>query len=80
MRHLGDIQLSTDTAVYTSLAFDNNNVPYVVYTDYTNSWKATAMKFNGSNWVNVGSPGFSPSNNSYPVIVINGNNVSPLIF
>ena len=46
-------------ADYTSLAFSPSGEPYVAYQDYGNSAKATIMKFNGSNWVNVGTAGFS---------------------
>jgi type IX secretion system substrate protein len=50
---------SAGYASYTSLAFDNNGIPFVAYRDYGNSKKATVMKFDGNSWVNVGNPGFS---------------------
>jgi hypothetical protein len=45
---------------YTSLAFSpTDSLPYVAYSDGENSGKATVMKFDGTNWVNVGNEGFS---------------------
>ena len=46
-------------ALYTSLAIDANGTLYVAYSDFSNNSKATVMKFDGSNWVNVGAQGFS---------------------
>ena len=37
---------------------DNNNIPYVVYTDnVANSQKLTVIKFNGTSWEHIGNPG-----------------------
>jgi hypothetical protein len=36
-----------------------NGTPYVAYSDGDNGSKATVMTYDGSNWVNVGSPDFS---------------------
>ena len=46
---------------WPSIAIDPSGTPYVVYQDHwcTNGFGATVMKYNGSAWVNVGSPGFS---------------------
>jgi len=44
---------------YTSLAFSPGGEPYVAYADAANSWETTVMKFDGTAWVNVGTPGFS---------------------
>jgi hypothetical protein len=40
----------------TSLAFSSSGQPYVAYWGNPD---LTVMKFNGTNWVNVGTPGFS---------------------
>ena len=62
-------------ALYTSLAIDKNGTLYVAYCDMSNNFNAAAMKFDGSNWVYVGSPGgFSTggANNTSIVIDTNG--------
>jgi hypothetical protein len=41
-------------AGYTSLAIDASGGLYVVYSDHSNNYKATVMKFDGSNWISVG--------------------------
>lgn len=37
------------------IQLDHNNVPYILYVDYGNSYKATVRKFENNNWVLVGS-------------------------
>jgi hypothetical protein len=46
-----------------NLAISPQGVPYVGFTEFTNSGiqEMVVMKYNGSNWVNVGNPGFSSS-------------------
>ncbi|MDP5091975.1 MAG: tandem-95 repeat protein, partial [Polaribacter sp.] len=42
-------------STYTpSFALDNNNIPYIAFTDYENSHRVTVKKFDGTNWVLVG--------------------------
>jgi hypothetical protein len=43
----------------STIAIDGNNMPYVVYSDADNGNKATAKRFDGTNWVTVGTTGFS---------------------
>jgi hypothetical protein len=52
---------SSGGAIYISLALDTNGVPYVAFTNMNNNFKASVMKFDGSDWVQVGAPGISPS-------------------
>ena len=66
---------SNDNALYTSMAIDNDNVPYIVYRDGTNSNKVTVKKYNGISWVNLGLEGFSETPGGNTVISIDSNNV-----
>ncbi len=56
---VGSAEFSNGQATFTSVAIDGNNTAYVAYADGGYQDKATVMKYNGTNWVNVGSPGFS---------------------
>ncbi len=46
-------------ACFISLAFSPSGQPYVAYQDAVNSCQCTVMKFDGTNWVDVGNAGFS---------------------
>ncbi len=48
-----------------------NGLFYVVFSDYGYSNKATVMQYNGTNWVVVGSPGFTSGPANDPTLRIN---------
>ncbi|MCC5945458.1 MAG: choice-of-anchor D domain-containing protein, partial [Bernardetiaceae bacterium] len=51
---------STNFAQYLSFAFNPiTNEPYVAYRDNASANKTTVMRFDGTNWTNVGAAGFS---------------------
>jgi len=58
---VGAAGFSVGDAVKLSLAFSNNNEPHLSYADYEawGDYRATVMKFDGIQWVNVGTPRFS---------------------
>lgn len=56
---VGSAGFSGGFADRPSLHFDTGGTPYVAYRDGTQSDKATAKSFDGTNWVTVGSAGFS---------------------
>ena len=79
---MGSAGFSVDVAYNPSLAFAQDGTAYVAYQDgdpaYAtdpptpptgNGGKATVMKFNGSAWEAVGSPGFSAGVISFPSLV-----------
>ncbi len=67
-------------AQYTSIAIDMHGTPYVVFEDWVDSalaiaGKTTVMKYNGSNWVFVGSPGFSTEYAAFTSIAIDAGGI-----
>ncbi len=64
-QNVGQAGFSAGAAEYEDIAFSNANQPYVVYKDYGNGYKASVKKFDGTNWVYVGQPGFSASNSTF---------------
>jgi hypothetical protein len=65
-------------ANYTSIAIDGSGTPYVVYQDISN--KATVMKYNGSNWVTVGTAGFSAGEARSTSIAIDGSGTPYVVY
>jgi hypothetical protein len=55
---VGMESFSDGAASYVSL-FVENDTPYVAYRDEAHGNKLTVKTFNGTQWVNLGSPGFS---------------------
>lgn len=66
--------------IHMDIAIDNNNVPYVVYSDGANAGKATIQKFNGTSWEVVGNLGFSYGRATYLNISIDTDNVPYVAF
>ena len=65
--------VSTGMALGPSLVLDSSGNPYVAYKDYDQSDKITVMRFDSgtSNWVTVGSAGFSAAIAYSPSLTIN---------
>ncbi len=61
-RVINDVIKSVDSnhmrEMYGRYVADKAHVP-IMQRDVANSYKATVMKFDGTNWVAVGTPGFS---------------------
>src|SRR5688572_30719459 len=73
-------QPSYNGAGYTSIAIDDSGTPYVAYRDEDNSYKTTVRKFNGTNWVTVGSAGFSAGAASHTSIAIDGSGTPYVVY
>ena len=65
----------TNISASQSLALAPDGIPYVAFQDHSNGIKLTVMKFNGTSWVNVGSPGFSSAEIFYPSLKIDRSGV-----
>ncbi|RYD57340.1 MAG: T9SS type A sorting domain-containing protein [Sphingobacteriales bacterium] len=70
---------TTGAVSNTDIAIDTSGVPYIVFSDVNNSYKATVMKYNGSGWVTVGSAGFSAGQVSTPQIAFDRNYNIPYV-
>ena len=76
--YVGNPDFSIGLVENISLAINSNNIPYVTYEDWSYSYsfgKATVMKFDGTNWVNVGNPGFSAGGIYEPSISIDSSSI-----
>lgn len=61
------------------LAFQpGTNEPYVVYRDIANGTRTNVMRFDGTNWVNVGSP-VSPGSSGWPSITFHPVTAQPYV-
>ena len=71
---------SGGTITFNDIKVDNNNIPYVVYRDFSNSGKTTVKKFNGTNWVLVGNAGFGGTGGSdTDQLLVFDNNNTPYV-
>lgn len=69
--NLGNEGFTAGTAEYISCDFSPDGELYVAYRDSVNNYKASVMKFDGSNWVYIGGPGFTPSQAQYISLAFN---------
>lgn len=64
----GSAGISSSTATYTNLLFDNSNTPYIYFLN--NGTSSSVYKYNSGTWTAVGSTGFT-GNVSYGSMAIN---------
>jgi hypothetical protein len=58
---VGSAGFSVGDVGYVSLAFNSDDEPIMAYRDGSKGGKASAMKWDGTTWKNLGAPGFTPS-------------------
>jgi type IX secretion system substrate protein len=68
--YVGSPGFSGGPAIFTTIAIDPSDIPFVAFVDGANGGRATVMKYVSGSWVAVGSPGFSDSIVSYTSIAI----------
>ena len=57
---IGSGGFNTDAVLSWGMSLDvYKGTPYIAYCDFPTSGKAAVMKYNGTNWVYVGTKGFS---------------------
>ncbi len=69
---VGSANFSSGGATYTSLAIDNNDVPYVAFVENYYMWtnKASVMKYNGASWSYVGGGGITSNTANYTSLAV----------
>ncbi len=81
LNDVGSSNFSEGEAFYTTIAFDSNDIPYVVYSDGENLKKATAKKYiEGVSWVDVGSGGFSTIEAEYISIAFDSSDILYVVY
>ena len=78
-KDVGDTGFSAGAADCTSLAFNQTGQAYVAFVDVGNSYNATVMKFDGTNWVYVGNAGFSAGEANYTSLAFSPSNGQPYV-
>jgi uncharacterized repeat protein (TIGR01451 family) len=74
-RPVGTEGFSAGSTVYTSLALDSNNVPYVAYQDGNASAEVTVKRYISGTWQTVGAEGFSAGQVEDISLALDSNNV-----
>lgn len=79
---VGPLWFSPGSVSYTNLAFDGNNVPYVIYMDGTASNRATVQRYNAASlkWEVVGHSGFSSGTAAFTALALDSDNVPVAIY
>ncbi len=80
--NVGNAGFSINQAPWTCLAFSpSNNQPYIAYDDlqFPPNGRGTVMRFDGTNWVNVGNAGFSTDYALCISLVFNPSNNQPCV-
>ena len=72
---VGSTGFTAGQANYTKIAVDSNSIPYVIYEDSTVSYRLSAMKFDGTSWVQVGAAGFSAGSVDSISLAIDSNDI-----
>lgn len=78
--YVGAPGFTSGTADYTAIAIDGAGVPFVAFSDGSNSGKITVMRYLTGGWAVVGSAGFSAGAASYIDIKINSSGTPYVVY
>ncbi len=79
---VGSAGFSLESAQYLSLAIDNNNVPFVAYSDLAYNERATVKRYNSGNnaWETLGMDGFSNNAAGFVSMALTGNGIPVVVY
>lgn len=69
-----------DIANEFDIEVDSKGTPYIIFQDGSNDLKLTVKRFDGTNWVDVGTPGFPGPNASFAGIEFDSNDTPYIAF
>lgn len=70
--------ISATYTAYTKIAFDNNGILYIAYTEpdpNTFNYVAKVKRYDGTSWVDVGTTSISTGDTKNTTLVLDGNNI-----
>lgn len=73
-------EISKDKAEDISIAIDNDGTPYVAFVDTKNKSKAVVKKYEGGNWIAVGSDGLSKGKAKYTSLALDNNGYPYIVY
>lgn len=76
----GNTQFTPDNVFYGRLILDNNDIPYITFTDPSTNHRGSIMVLNGANWEYFGSPNFTGEWVDYCSTVFDGSNVPHTVY
>jgi len=76
----GNTQFSPDNVFYGRLTLDNNDVPFVTFTDQSVNHRGSVMFLNGVTWEYLGSPNFTGEWVDYSSTVFDDSNVPYTVY
>ncbi|MEI6815683.1 MAG: T9SS type A sorting domain-containing protein [Bacteroidota bacterium] len=79
-QYVGNEGFSLGSVGGPSIAIDNQGIPYIVFQDNANNYKATVLKFNNNSWAPLGLYGFSSMIASWTNLAIDNSGTPYVVF
>jgi len=75
----GSVAINTEMSYSTSLALDSQDTPYVAYGAHFDQ-KVYVLKYDGTDWVYVGTPGFSDGTSMYINLAVDSTDTPYVVY